>query len=59
MLAEFFPPDSKEKKSYSNLEKAIYALDANWDNVELEPEYNEWNEHGFRNAADYYHWRYG
>ena len=21
--------------------------------------YDEWNEHGFRDAADYYHWRYG
>ena len=21
--------------------------------------YDEWEEHGFRDAADYYHWRYG
>jgi hypothetical protein len=61
MNAECFPAGSLEKKSYPNVESAIYALDANWDNVEVEsePEYDEWNEHGFRDAADYYHWRYG
>lgn len=61
MNAEFFPAGSLENKSYPNVESAIYALDADWDNVEVEsePEYDEWQEHGFRDAADYYHWRYG
>lgn len=61
MTVECFPAGSKEKKHYPNVEKAVYALDTNWDNVEveLETEYDEWNEHGFRDAADYYHWRYG
>ena len=54
----FFTPDEDEK-DLPNFEKALYDAMPNWDDIEIEPEYDEWNEHGFRNAADYYHWRYG
>lgn len=30
-----------------------------WEDIEVEvEETDEWNEHGFRDAADYYNWRY-
>ena len=61
-------PDN-EKHSLTNLEEAVNdyfeknfdmkaLLDVMEDKV-IENEEDEWTSHGFRNEADYYHWRYG
>lgn len=56
----FYPADDeKDEKTLPNLAEAIYDAMPDWDDIEVEYEYDEWNEHGFRDAADYYHWRYG
>jgi hypothetical protein len=56
----FYPADEeREGREYPNLQKALDKAMPDWDDVEIEREYDEWNEHGFRDAADYYHWRYG
>ena len=55
----FSAPDDEEEKYLPNLLDAINKKLPDWDDVEVEGEYDEWNEHGFRDAADYYHWRYG
>lgn len=56
----FYPAnDEEDEKNLPNFEKALYDAMPNWDDVEIEPEYDEWNEHRFRDAADYYKWRYG
>lgn len=56
-------------KDLSNIEKAVEGyLDENLDTYELlgamledirEANEDEWQSHGFRDAADYYSWRYG
>lgn len=61
-------PDN-EKHSLVKLEEAVNdyfeknfdmkaLLDVMEDKV-IENEEDEWTSHGFRNEADYYHWRYG
>lgn len=61
-------PDN-EKRSLTNLEEAVndyfeknFDMKALLDEMEdkvIENEEDEWTSHGFRNEADYYHWRYG
>lgn len=61
-------PDN-EKHSFANLEEAVndyfekhFDMEALLDEMEdkvIENEEDEWTSHGFRNEADYYHWRYG
>lgn len=55
----YAPDDDEEQKKLPNLYSALDNALPDWDDVELEPEYDEWNEHGFRDEADYLHWRYG
>lgn len=61
-------PDN-ERHNLSNLEEAVNdyfeknfdmkaLLDVMEDKV-IEAEEDEWTSHGFRNAQDYYNWRYG
>lgn len=61
-------PDN-EKHSLANLEEAVNdyfeknfdmkALLNEMEDKVIENEEDEWTSHGFRNEADYYHWRYG
>lgn len=51
-------PDSDLDRRHTNIEQAITDALPLWDDVEVE-EYDEWNEHGFRDAADYWHYRLG
>lgn len=61
-------PDN-EKHSLANLEKAVNdyfeknfdmkALLNEMEDKVIKNEEDEWTSHGFRNEADYYHWRYG
>lgn len=53
---------SDKDKEYSNVEDAVRLSIPSWDTIEKieeEKEYDEWNEHGFRDEADYMSWRYG
>lgn len=49
----------KEERDYPNVVDKIRRAVPDWEDVTVEPEpsYDEWNEHGFRDAADYYRWR--
>lgn len=61
-------PDN-ENHSLANLEESVNdyfekhfdmkALLDEMENKAIENEEDEWTSHGFRNEADYYHWRYG
>ena len=58
--------DKDELRNSPNLVSAIIKVIPYWDDVadewdsnNEEQEYDEWNEHGFANASDYYSYRYG
>ena len=56
--------DKDELRKSPNLVSAIIKIIPYWDDVveqfnNEDEEYDEWNEHGFANAADYYFYRYG
>ena len=54
--------DDKIGQPYPNVEDAIREVLPSWDDVRAQLEYeceDEWQAHGFRNAADYYNYRYG
>lgn len=51
-------------KYYGNIAEWLEANLCDWSEIEKAHEddmrpYDYWDEHGFRDAADYYHWRYG
>ena len=53
----------KNEKDYPNIREGIEIECPDWDDVEddVRREYieeDEWESHGFKDAADYYHWRY-
>lgn len=54
---------SDKDKEYPNVEDAVRLSIPSWDKIaekiEEEKEYDEWNEHGFRDESDYTAWRYG
>lgn len=52
--------EKHEDRDYPNLEEFLTANTLDWDDIEpqVEEEYDEWNEHGFRDAQDYYNYRY-
>lgn len=45
-------------RCYPNLEEWLSKNIIEYDEIEIEPPYDYWNEHGFRNEADYINWRY-
>lgn len=51
------------QRTYPNLKQAVMDSIPNWGDMEKELAkecyYDEWDEHGFRDAADYNRWRYG
>ncbi len=54
--------ENKYEQDYSNVIDAILAVIPEWEDVRqqcLREQEDEWQSHGFRDAADYYHWRYG
>lgn len=53
---------SDKDKEYPNVEDAVRLSIPSWDTIDEkieEEQYDEWNEHGFRDEADYMSWRYG
>lgn len=65
LIINFYPKDMDvNEKDYPNIREGIEAICPCWDEVtdEVKEEnqpYDEWNEHGFRDEADYNNWRYG
>ena len=54
--------EEKEERDYSNVIDAILVVVPEWNDVveqvKRENE-DEWQAHGFRDAADYWHWKEG
>lgn len=45
-------------RSYTRLEEWFEKNVMDYGEIEIEPPYDYWNEHGFRDEADYINWRY-
>lgn len=52
--------DDERERRHPRIIEAVIEVVPDWRDIEMEmSDYDEWNEHGFRDAADYYRWRYG
>ena len=54
--------EDKYEKPYPNVLEAILQVMPEWEDVEQQcrrENEDEWQAHGFRDASDYYQWRYG
>lgn len=65
LIINFYPKDMDvNEKDYPNIREGIEAIAPDWDDISEEirneeEELDEWQSHGFRDASDYYNWKFG